>query len=74
MEERLGHAHGHPADVIQREPVRRLVPVQGVDVQPVLQVPHDPLDRPGGVLDDEPHSPGQIPSLSHPAHHRLNVL
>src|SRR4051794_11947039 len=40
VEQRLGAAQADPADLVQREPVGGVVAVQGVDVQPVLQVAH----------------------------------
>ena len=53
-EQRLGQPQAHPADLVQPEPAARLVPVQGVHVEPVVQVADDRLDRPRGVLDDQP--------------------
>src|SRR6185312_2285093 len=73
-EDRLGEPEPDPADLVQPEFGRRLVPVQGVDVDPVVQVGDDRLDRAGGVLDDQPAAPGQLRVRRHPADHRLDVL
>jgi hypothetical protein len=53
-EHRLGQAQRNPPDLVKAKLDSRLVPVQGVDVQPVVQVAHDRLDRPGRVLHHEP--------------------
>ena len=73
-EQRLGQPQAHPAHLVQPEPLGALVPVQGVDVQPVVQLTDDGLDRPGGVLDHQPVPGGQRPGIRHPADHRLHVL
>jgi hypothetical protein len=53
-EHRLGQPQRHPPDLVQAQLGGGLVPVQGVDVQPVVQVADDRLDRPGRVLHDQP--------------------
>src|SRR5215469_376324 len=52
-EQRLGYPQSHPADLVKGELLGVLMPVQGVDVELVVQIAHDRLDRPGCVLDDQ---------------------
>ena len=73
-QQRHGGAQPDPADLVERQLGRRLVAVQRVDVEPVLQVRDD---RPGvrvvcliAYLRAEP----QRRRLVHPADHRLDVL
>jgi hypothetical protein len=53
-EDGLGQPKRHPADLVQPKLRGRLVPVQGVHVEPVVQVAHDRLHGPGCVLHDQP--------------------
>jgi hypothetical protein len=53
-EDGLGQAEADPADLVQAEGRGRLVAVQGVHVQPVVQVGDDRLHGARGVLDDQP--------------------
>src|SRR6266487_321467 len=52
-EQRLSDAQAHPADLVERQARRGFVPVQGVHVEPVVQIAHNRLRRPCRVLDDK---------------------
>ena len=58
-EDGLGEAEPDPADLVQAQLDRGLVAVQGVHVDPVVQVGADRLHRARGVLDGEPAAPRQ---------------
>jgi len=54
----LGEPKRDAADLVQPKLRGGLVPVQGVDVEPVMKVAHDRLDSPGGVLHHQPAAGG----------------
>src|SRR4051794_15354419 len=68
-----GGAKLHTADLVEPELVRVLVPVQRVDVEPVLDVLDQRATGAGRVLDGQ-----LLPRLQrcvrHPADHRVDVL
>src|SRR5215467_12322643 len=49
-EDRLGQPQRDPPDLVEAQLTGRVVPVQRVDVEPVLQVTDDRLNGPGRVL------------------------
>ena len=73
-QQRLGAAERHPAHLVELEHRRRLVAVQTVDVEPVVQGLRRGPHRPGAVLEQVGAPFGQGGALVHPAHGRLDLV
>src|SRR5699024_3029764 len=70
----LGGTQTYSTDLVEGQVIGLLVTVQRIDVQPVPQVlDHDPRGA-CGVFDEELGTRGELASIGHPAHHRLDVL
>ena len=66
-------AQADPADLVELELGRLRVPVQRVDVEPVLHARHHGLGVAGGVLDDVTLAGGQACVVGEPADHGLEL-
>src|ERR687897_1136086 len=64
----------HPPDLVEPQAVRHLVAVEGVDVEPVLQVLYEGPAPPRRVLDRQLGAGPEVGVLREPADHRLEIL